>query len=296
MSDYLKDLSPERRAVFWAQNLPIILIDPNYEVTAHGVMVYDSYPINKINNLSAFPVEKKISEHRISSLAYQHLFRHLHAVKLVTKTNMKVLDIGAGECLNGHFLFQRMKKSIYVAVDLMYNRLVEGINRGFGYEKYIFIQRDLTRNLPFSNNQFDIIYAYEAIEYLEKEQAEKLLAECYRVLKPEGIISISTPNNRGKKIADKYKKYKAHGTVGVYEEHPFEASYSELMGWLKNIGFKVTEEYGLDYDHISEANFCLGESTAKAVRNYFPSGVARLLLSLQDPQNASFMMIEATKC
>lgn len=45
---------------------------------------------------------------------------------------------------------------------------------------------------PFKNSFFDKIIATELIEHLENPSA--LLKECYRVLKPGGLIFITTPN------------------------------------------------------------------------------------------------------
>ena len=41
---------------------------------------------------------------------------------------------------------------------------------------------------------FDIVISYQVIEHVTKENQEKYLAECYRVLKKGGILYISTPN------------------------------------------------------------------------------------------------------
>ena len=53
---------------------------------------------------------------------------------------------------------------------------------------------DLTRPLAFADASVDMIYSEHFIEHLALEDAERLLAECARVLKPGGAIRLSTPD------------------------------------------------------------------------------------------------------
>lgn len=53
---------------------------------------------------------------------------------------------------------------------------------------------DITTGLPFKDNSIDYIYSSHSLEHLYLEQAKKLLKECYRILKPKGIIRIVIPD------------------------------------------------------------------------------------------------------
>ena len=53
---------------------------------------------------------------------------------------------------------------------------------------------DLLSGLPFKNNSFDVIYSSHFIEHIPKEQLETFLADCLRVLKPNGVIRLVTPD------------------------------------------------------------------------------------------------------
>lgn len=284
------------RAISHAEN-PLIKIRFRHDITEHGIIQYNTRPIHKTTNLSAFPVEKIIREHRVRAMPYQHWFRYQHALRLVRGNQPHVLDLGAGDCMIGHFLFQALRKCLYVGMDLDYSRLRAAIERGFGKLPYYFIQRDLTKKLPFLNNTFDYIFAYEVIEHIEKEQAEELLAHCYHVLKPGGVLSISTPNNRGEKIANKYKHLKVHGKRHVYEEHPYEWRAVALQKFLvKELGFKHRMNYGLDHDHIKHIGLnANSDSLELFVNSYFPTQIGRLILSLPNWRTASFVMIEVEK-
>lgn len=53
---------------------------------------------------------------------------------------------------------------------------------------------DLGRPLPFASGSVDLIYTEHFIEHVRKEAAASLLQECARILKPGGILRISTPD------------------------------------------------------------------------------------------------------
>jgi predicted SAM-dependent methyltransferase len=56
------------------------------------------------------------------------------------------------------------------------------------------IRWNLARGIPFADSTFDVVYHSHFLEHLEREAAVKLLGECYRVLKPGGILRIVVPD------------------------------------------------------------------------------------------------------
>ncbi len=53
---------------------------------------------------------------------------------------------------------------------------------------------NLFRGLPFASNSVAAIYAGELWEHFELADAEKLTAECYRVLAPQGVLRVCVPD------------------------------------------------------------------------------------------------------
>ena len=51
---------------------------------------------------------------------------------------------------------------------------------------------NLGEDLPFENGSYDLVIAVEGIEHLENQY--HFVNECNRILKPEGILIITTPN------------------------------------------------------------------------------------------------------
>lgn len=56
------------------------------------------------------------------------------------------------------------------------------------------IYLDATRPFPFADRTFHFIYSEHMIEHITLRDAEAMAAECFRVLRPGGVIRIVTPN------------------------------------------------------------------------------------------------------
>lgn len=53
---------------------------------------------------------------------------------------------------------------------------------------------DIRKKLPYFNAEFDACYSSHLVEHLKKEEANQLLAESWRILKPKGVIRIVVPD------------------------------------------------------------------------------------------------------
>jgi ubiquinone/menaquinone biosynthesis C-methylase UbiE len=71
-------------------------------------------------------------------------------------------------------------------------------------------QVDLSKNLPFENNKFDVVYAHLSLHYFDVKTTDKLFSEIQRILKPNGILaalfnSVDDPEiPRFEKVDDDY--------------------------------------------------------------------------------------------
>lgn len=52
---------------------------------------------------------------------------------------------------------------------------------------------DVTKPLPFPDASVDVVYLEEVIEHISQEEGARLMAECYRCLKPRGALRLTTP-------------------------------------------------------------------------------------------------------
>jgi predicted SAM-dependent methyltransferase len=53
---------------------------------------------------------------------------------------------------------------------------------------------DATKPFPFDSNAFEFVYSEHMIEHIPFAAGQNMLRECFRVLKPNGTLRISTPN------------------------------------------------------------------------------------------------------
>lgn len=56
------------------------------------------------------------------------------------------------------------------------------------------IAHDLRRGLPFSDESFDAVYGSHVLEHLTPSAGRRLLRECLRVLRSEGIVRLVVPD------------------------------------------------------------------------------------------------------
>ena len=80
-------------------------------------------------------------------------------------------------------------------------------------------------SLPFADGSFDLVVAFEVIEHLERWR--ELLSEAKRVLKPSGVLLVSTPNKAY------YAESRAEAGPNPFHVHEFE--YDEFCSALAEI-------------------------------------------------------------
>lgn len=105
-------------------------------------------------------------------------------IQYVHKGNL--LDLG---CAQGDFLarLDKNKWNLFGA-DIS----SEAIKKGQTKYPHLNLIKGELEEINFSNNFFDVITLWDVIEHL-KDPAS-ILRECYRILKPSGVIVIKTPN------------------------------------------------------------------------------------------------------
>ena len=120
------------------------------------------------------------------------MYEHLHRYALATEISKDkiVLDIACGEGY-GSYLISKSAAYIY-GVDIDNSSVVHAKNK---YEKdngNLCFKTGSTSNIPLENNTVDIVVSFETIEH--HDEHEQMMKEIKRVLKPGGILMISSPN------------------------------------------------------------------------------------------------------
>src|SRR3989344_7865177 len=61
------------------------------------------------------------------------------------------------------------------------------------WDRWIFIH-DLRKRFPWNDDSVDVIYSSHTLEHFSKSVGRHFLEECFRVLKPGGVIRIVVPD------------------------------------------------------------------------------------------------------
>ncbi len=168
----------------------------------------------------------------------------LDMVKNSAENGQMILEIGAAPM----FLTQALSSSGYNidAVDLAPERFSQTL-KTLGLN---VVKCDIETNpLPFKDSSYDLVLFNEMFEHLRMNPIFTM-SEILRVLRPGGIIQLSTPNGRS---LNRIKNYLVHGrTSDIYSEyeklsslghmgHVREYTCYDVVTFLEHIGFKVDE-------------------------------------------------------
>jgi len=122
-------------------------------------------------------------------LPFDVFSRHKTAASFVSEKDGRVLDVGGG--VNG--LNRFIKNQIVVANLNAGDVIADG------------------RNLPFDNNQFDVVTSIDVLEHIPKEDRQKFIDELLRVARKKVILSAplgSDAHSRAEKRMFAYMKKK----------------------------------------------------------------------------------------
>jgi predicted SAM-dependent methyltransferase len=56
------------------------------------------------------------------------------------------------------------------------------------------IAHNLIEGIPFADETFDVVYHSHVLEHFSKKEGESFLKECYRVLRPQGVLRVAVPD------------------------------------------------------------------------------------------------------
>ncbi len=124
-----------------------------------------------------------------AQLAYEHLLRYLFAKEAVG--GKRVLDLGSGEGYAAFLLAQQAREVIGVDVS------AEAVSHAAA--KYVSANLQFIAGsalaIPLAGDRpFDIVVCFEVIEHVA--DPERLVGEVRRVLQPDGVFFVSTPNRK----------------------------------------------------------------------------------------------------
>ena len=127
------------------------------------------------------------------------------------------------------------------------------------------IETDIRQPLPFASNSASHIYASHLIEHVTHQQAWNFLAECKRVLVPDGILRVAIPDitQMSRRMTGEYQQAVKNGGHGdgtresalkaAVFSHGHQAAWNQelLATFIEGVGFSSVRlcDYGISSDH-----------------------------------------------
>ena len=149
-------------------------------------------------------------------IAYEHWHRYAFARHYVE--GRRVLDAACGEGYGTALLGTAAAEATGVDID---RDTVAHAQARYGGSRIRFVEGSCT-GLELPDASFDVVVSFETIEHLEALDQPRMLSEFARVLKPDGLLVISSPN----------KRLYSDGRDHVNEFHRHELYRDDLSGLL----------------------------------------------------------------
>ena len=116
---------------------------------------------------------------------WEHIYRYRFAARYAR--GMDVLDVACGEGYGSASLLAGGARSV-VGVDVS-QETVDHARDKYGVDARV----GDAESLPVADKSFDLVVSFETIEHVQHPHV--FIAECARVLKPGGLLIVSTPNS-----------------------------------------------------------------------------------------------------
>jgi SAM-dependent methyltransferase len=124
-------------------------------------------------------------------IAYEHWHRYAFARRFAA--GKRVLDVACGEGY-GTSMLGAAAASV-IGVDIDGATVAHALARYGNGGRTQFVEGSCA-SLPLPDASFDVIVSFETVEHLDASDQPRMIAEFDRVLAPDGILVISSPNKR----------------------------------------------------------------------------------------------------
>ncbi len=160
-------------------------------------------------------------------------FHQLPLQGLTIASETKVLDLCCGSGQATRFLVQYFQDVTGLDVSPV------SLERARGNVPQAQYVEALAEEMPFGNNQFDLVHTSVAMHEMKPKQLQQIFQEVYRVLKPGGVFA----------MVDFHKPSNLLFWPGLavflwlFEtKTSWQLLETDLVGLLKNVGFEVVDQ------------------------------------------------------
>lgn len=137
-----------------------------------------------------FTGERFILGQAVGDITIEHMQRYKSIISIIK--DKKVLDAACGEGYGSNILAQYATSVVGIDVS---NEAVQYAQEHYEKENLKYICASI-ENIPLKDHSVDVVVSFETIEHVNAQVQEKFLQEIKRVLKPDGILIMSSPDKR----------------------------------------------------------------------------------------------------
>lgn len=157
--------------------------------------------------------ETRLAPNPSRTATWRHICRYLERF---VAADAAVLELGAGWC----DFSNNMRAGSVVAMD------IDAVVRSAAAPHVRPEVGDCTDLSRFADASFDVVFASNLLEHLDRPQAQRLLAEAARVLRPDGRLMLLQPNFR----LDPGGYFDDYTHVAIYTDRSLN-DYLTSLGW-----------------------------------------------------------------
>lgn len=227
-------------------------------------------------------------------VADSHL-RFLHTWDLVREETGRCLELGANPYFTTHLLDRHTELDLTLAnyyghngeVDEYVTFLPHGAQERERVERHSHMFNVEEDTFPFEDDAFDVVLFCEMLEHLLMNPLATL-REIHRVLKPSGVLVLTTPNvarlDNVLSLVEGVNMYDPYSGYGPYGRHNREYTRDELHRLLEFAGFDVERSFTAD-----------GHASTAAGRPHYPQVAPLVAPRLPDLGHYLFVRARAVR-
>lgn len=173
----------------------------------------------------------------------RHMLRHSG---LPLNAPLEVLDFGCDPGFIWEHLQNLCAKWQYTALDFSPDSVSKLAKKGVGKLNFNGVQHVSGLPSKLNSAMFDVVLLFEVVEHLKDEYLDGTLTEIYRLLKPGGVLVISTPNDEDLSKSTKF----CPDCGAIYHEwqHIRNWSVGRLEQRLQSHSFELRTAKTLDFE------------------------------------------------
>ena len=184
----------------------------------------------------------------LSSWQQSNIFRYVNVCNAMLNNrnpdnfkNQVVVDVGCSEGTFLKFWYNNMQqpgkqKVHYTGIEVLEESIAKAREHFKSRDHIKFVQADMmkTRLREIHPETADVVLLLEVIEHVGQQSARELLEDTFHILRPGGIVCISSPNPQ---------KHLGQQFVWI-DNHLYEFSLPEMKDEITNAGFEICDVAG----------------------------------------------------